>query len=164
MVYKRKTWREKLENSKQFPKTLGFDPKFPCGKALEKMGAKPGDSVILVPHLEVEEIMKNVPEGKLITLREICQKLAEKHNVQYCCTLTTGISIMTAANTAEEDKAKGIKNTNPYWRTLKMDGFLNEKYPGGAKNHKKKLEKEGFKIKQKGKRFFVENHEKYLQI
>ena len=104
MTYKKKSWKEKLENSKKFPKILEFDPKFPCGKALIKMGAKPGDSVVLAPALEVDEIMKKVPKGKLITIYEICKSLAEKHNVDFCCTLTTGIFIMTAAHAAEEDK------------------------------------------------------------
>ena len=124
MSYKRKTWKEKLENKKKFPKILKFDPKFPCGRALEKMGAKPGDPVVLAPPIEIDAIMKQVPKGKLITLNEICMKLAKKHNVKYCCTLTTGIFIMTAANAAEEGKEKGEKNTTPYWRTLKIGGFL----------------------------------------
>jgi hypothetical protein len=43
-----------------------------------------------------------------------------------------------------------------------MDGFLNDKYPGGAKKQKKLLEEEGFKIIQKGKKYFVDNYENYL--
>lgn len=61
MTYKRKTWKEKLEDKKGFPKILEFDPKFPCGKALEKIGAKPGDNVVLAPPSEVNEVMKRVP-------------------------------------------------------------------------------------------------------
>jgi hypothetical protein len=162
MSYKRKTWKEKLEDKKKFPKILKFDPKFPCGRALEKMGAKPGDPVVLAPPIEVDTIMKQVPKGKLITLNEICMKLAKKHNVKYCCTLTTGIFIMTAANAAEESKEKGEKNTTPYWRTLKIGGFLNDKFPGGAISQKKLLEEEGFRILQKGKKYVVENYENYL--
>ena len=162
MVYKKKTWKEKLENSKKFPKVLEFNPKFPCGKALSKMGAKSGDSVVLVAPIEVDEIMKKVPKGSLITINEICKKLAKKHNVKFCCTLTCGIFIMTSANAAQEDKINGIAKITPYWRTLKMDGFLNDKYPGGAKKHKRLLEEEGFKIIQKGKKYFVENFENYL--
>ncbi|MCX8189935.1 MAG: hypothetical protein N3F05_01765 [Candidatus Diapherotrites archaeon] len=64
---------------------------------METMGAKPGDSVVLVPPLEVNEIMKKVPESKLITLNEICKKLAKKHKTKFCCTLTTGIFVVTAA-------------------------------------------------------------------
>ncbi len=162
MAYKKKTWKEKLEDSKAFPKILEFDPKFPCGRALEKMGAKPVDSVVLAPGLEVDAIMKQVPEGKLITLKEICQRLAKKHKAQYCCTLTTGIFITTAAHAAEEDRGKGETHITPYWRTLKMEGFLNDKYPGGAETQKKLLEKEGFSIIQKGKRFRVGNFSEYV--
>ena len=162
MVYKKKSWKEKLENNKKFPKILEFNPKFPCGKALTKMGAKSGDSVVLAAPLEINEIMKKVPKGKLITIYEICKKLAKKHNVKFCCTLTTGIFIMIVAHAAEEEKIKDTKKITPYWRTLKMDGFLNDKYPGGAKKQKKLLEEEGFKIIQKGKKYFVENYKNYL--
>ena len=164
MAYKKKSWTEKLHDSKKFPKILNFDPKFPCGKALLKMGAKPGDTVVLAPHLEVNEIMKNIPEGKLITINEICSKLAKKNNVQFCCTLIAGISIMTAAHAAEEDREKSGRDVTPYWRTLKMEGVLNDKYPGGAENHKKLLEKEGFKILQKGKKHVVKDYENYLSL
>jgi len=54
MAYKKKSWKEKLEDSKAFPKILEFVPKFPCGRTLEKMGAKPGDSVVLAPPLELD--------------------------------------------------------------------------------------------------------------
>lgn len=50
----------------------------------------------------------------------------------------------------------------PHWRTLKADGFLNEKFPGGAESHKALLENEGFTVGQKGKRYFVENYQSYL--
>jgi alkylated DNA nucleotide flippase Atl1 len=69
---------------------------------------------------------------------------------------------MTAANAAEEAGEEGKDLSIPYWRTLKTGGFLNEKYPGGAEAHKKLLEKEGFKIIQKGRRFVVDTYEKYL--
>ena len=145
MAYKKKTWKEKLEDSKSFPKILGFDPKFPCGRALERMGAKPGDSVVLAPGLEVDRIMRKVPEGKLITLYEICQRLAKKHKAQYCCTLTTGICITTAAHAAEEDREKGMTVITSSWCRLKMDGFLNDKYPGGSLAQKKLLERKDSK-------------------
>jgi hypothetical protein len=162
MIYKKKTWTEKLYNSKKFPKTLSFESSFPCAKALEKWGAKPGDSVILTPPLDVNHIMKKVPKGKLISLFEICDKLAKKHNVDYCCSLTTGIFINIVANAAEEARDRGEKNITPYWRTIKNDGSLNPKYPGGQETHKKFLEKEGFDIIQKGKKYFVKDFKKFL--
>jgi len=145
---------KKLEDSKNFPKTLKLEPNFPCYRALENMGAAPGDSVVIAPPLEVDAIMKKVPEGKLITLKEICEKLAKKHKTQYCCTLTTGIFITTAANAAEE-----TKGDTPYWRTLKNNGELNKKYPSGVERQKLLLEKEGHTIIKKGKRLFVKDFE-----
>jgi alkylated DNA nucleotide flippase Atl1 len=162
MAYKKKTWQEKMADKKNMPKVLKLESTFPCYKPAVKMGAKAGDQVVLVNPSEVAELMNKVPEGKLVTIYEICKSLARKFKVQACCSLTTGIFIMTAANAAEEAKSEGKKSDLPYWRTLKADGFLNEKYPGGAEAHKKLLEKEGYQIIPKGKRYFVENFEKYL--
>jgi hypothetical protein len=162
MAYKKKTWTEKLHDSKSFPKILEFERKFPCGKALERWGAKPGDSVVITPPIDVDNIMKNVPKGKLITIYEICKLCAKKYNAKYCCSLTAGIFVNIVANAAEEAKDRGEKNTTAYWRTLKTDGMLNPKFPGGAEAHKLLLENEGFKILQKGKKYFVENFKDYL--
>ena len=121
------------------------------------MGADEGDDVVLVNPDEVLEIMGKIPYGKLITIVEICKGIAGKHKVQGCCSLTTGIFIMTAANASEEAILEG-KNLNiPYWRTLKADGYLNEKYPGGITEHQKLLENEGFKVIRKGKKAYIEN-------
>jgi len=106
--------------------------------------------------------MKKVPKGKLITIVEICKKIAEKHKVKACCSLTTGIFIMTAANAAEEVAKQGKNLGIPYWRTLKANGFLNEKYPGGAEAQKELLEKEGFKVTRKGKKYAVQNYQDFL--
>lgn len=162
MAYKKKIWTEKLNDSKNSPKILKFEKNFPCAKALEKWGAKPGDTVVIAPALDVDRIMKNVPKGKLINIYEICNRLAKKHKAMFCCSLTTGIFINIAAHAAEESREKGEKYITPYWRTLKTNGFLNHKFPGGAEAQKNMLEKEGYTILQKGKKYVVENYEKYL--
>jgi len=69
---------------------------------------------------------------------------------------------MTAAHAAEEAKREGTDLDIPYWRTLKTDGYLNEKFPGGAESHKVLLEKEGFKVVRAGKRWRVDNYQTYL--
>jgi alkylated DNA nucleotide flippase Atl1 len=160
MPYRKKTWKEKLDDNKNFPKVLELEENFPCWRSLKNMGANPGDSVVLAPGKEIYELMKQVPEGRLQTLRVLCEKLAVKHEVDYCCTLTTGILVNIAANASEE-----IQDYLPYWRTIKNDGSLNPKYPGGMENQKLKLEEEGFNMIQRGRkniRYIVENHEKYL--
>lgn len=162
MAYKKKTWNEKLNDSKSFPKILKFERNFPCGKALEKWGAKSGDTVVITPPIDVDHIMKQVPKGKLITLYEICKLCAKKYNVKFCCSLTTGIFVNIVAYAAEESREKDEKDITPYWRTLKTDGMLNPKFPGGIEAQKKKLELEGFRILQKGKKFFVEDYKDYI--
>jgi len=157
MAHKKKTWQEKLADKKDFPKILILEKRFPCYNAVHKMGANEGEKVVLINPGEVIEFMQRVPEGKLTTIVEICKAAAVRHQVAGCCSLTTGIFIMTAANATEEALAEGKSLHIPYWRTLKADGYLNEKYPGGLDGHKQLLEKEGFKISKKGKRMYVED-------
>jgi len=100
--------------------------------------------------------------GKLTTIVEICKKIAKHHHVEACCSLTTGIFIMTAANAVEEARKEGKSLNIPYWRTLKADGFLNPKYPGGQEAHKKLLEQEGHRVIQKDKNLLVEDFQDHL--
>ena len=125
----KKTWQEKLKDKSSFPKVLRLEKGFPCYNAVHKMGAEVGDSVVLVNPSEVAAIMKQVPKGKLITIVEICKQIARYHGVKACCSLTTGIFIMTGANAVEEASKEGKSLDIPYWRTLKADGFLNENTP-----------------------------------
>jgi hypothetical protein len=162
MSTRKKSWQQKLTDKPGLPKVLKLEDRFPCYNAVHKMGAEVGDEVVLVNPSEVVKEMKKVPNGKLTTIVEICKKIAEKHNVKACCSLTAGIFIMTAANATEEAEKEGKSLNIPYWRTLKAGGFLNEKYPGGAEAQKEKLENEGFMVMKKGKRYFVQNYQNSL--
>jgi len=158
----KKTWQEKLKDKSSFPKVLELERRFPCYNAVHKMGAEVGDEIVLVNPSEVVEIMKQVPEGRLTTLVEVCRQIARNHDVKGCCSLTTGIFIMTAANAVEEASREGKVLDIPYWRTVKADGYLNDKYPGGQEAHKRLLEEENFRVIARGKKYQVVNYEKYL--
>jgi len=158
----KKTWQEKLKDKPSFPKVARLEKGFPCYNAVHKMGAEVGDDVVLVNPSEVVAIMKQVPKGRLMTIVEVCKQIAKNHDVEACCSLTTGIFIMTAANAVEEARKQGRSLDIPYWRTLKAGGFLNEKYPGGQEAHKEILERENFKALARGKRYQVVDYEKYL--
>lgn len=106
---------------------------------------KVGDTVVILEPMEVNEIMKKVPEGKLITINDIRTTLAQKHSATIGCLITTGIFACVAAEAAEVVVAEGKKDIVPYWRALKAGGVINEKYPGGAEAQKKLLEEEGHK-------------------
>jgi hypothetical protein len=162
MTSRRKTWREKLADKEGLPKVLKLERRFPCFNALHKMGVAIGEDVVLVNPSEVVACMKRVPSSRLVTIVEICRHIAKEHRVEGCCSLTTGIFIMTAAHAVEEAKKEAIDLGIPYWRTVKADGYLNEKFPGGAESHKALLENEGFKVVRAGKRWRVTDFQSYL--
>ncbi len=78
-------------------------------------------------------------------------------------TLTTGISIMTIANAVEETAKEDKDLRIAYWLRLKSEGFLKEKYPIGVEVDKRLLEKGGFRVRQKGKKYFVKNYQNYTK-
>ena len=150
----RKSWQEKLADSKDLPKVIEIN---------EKMSKRWGTGTCIIPApKEVDEIMRKVPKGKLITINEIREILAKKHGASIGCPITTGIFAWVAAHAAVEATLEGKKNTTPYWRTLKTGGIINEKYPGGVQDQKKFLEKEGHKVVPKGKNSIVVDYEKCL--
>jgi hypothetical protein len=138
MAKLKKSWREKLADDKDFPRVVEI-----TGKMSTRWGT--GTVVIPAPR-EVDEIMRSVPRGKLITINQIRTRLAKRHGATIGCPITTGIFAGIAARAAEEAKAEGEKNITPYWRTLKAGGVLNEKYPGGVEAQAAKLKVEGHTI------------------
>lgn len=156
MAAKKKTWREKLENNRDFPKVCEID----AAKS-KRWGI--GTFVIPAPK-EVDELMHRVPKGKLTTIDELRKTLACRHGATIACPITTGIFAWIAAHAAAEGEVAKVKNTTPFWRTLKSGGELNPKYPGGIGFLKRKLSAEGHKVKQRGKRFFVQGFGEQLAV
>ncbi len=129
------------------------------------MSIRWGKGTLVIPApAEVDEIMKQVPKGKLVTINGIRKFLAKRHRATIGCPITTGIFAMIAAHAAHEELEEGRKKVMPYWRTLKSHGEINPKYPGGIEEQKPRLEFEGHKVIRKGKRYFVEDYEKHLML
>ncbi len=135
----KKSWREKLADSKDLPKTM----------------------VIPAPS-EVDALMKQVPKGRLVTIAELRAALAAKHKVQIACPLTTGIFSWIAAHAAAEAEGEGVKRCTPFWRTLQAGGEINPKNPGGAEGVAERLRAEGHVVVKKGRRWLVADFEKSL--
>ena len=154
MPAKRKTWRQKLEDDKGFPKVSKIN-----GKMSRRWGT--GTMVIPAPR-EVDQLMRRVPSGKLTTIDELRKTLAARHGATIACPITTGIFAWIAAHAAAEASKAREASTTPFWRTLKSTGELNPKYPGGIPLLKRKLRAEGHTIRQRGKRFFVESFRECL--
>jgi hypothetical protein len=144
---RRKSFREKLMDSKNLPMVEPVP---------EKMVKNCGVGTLVIPApIEVDEMMRKVPVGKLVTVNQIREALARKHGATVACPMCTGIFASIAAKAAEEDREAGRKDITPYWRTLKEGGVINEKYPGGLDGQKEKLEAEGHIVIPKGKKLVV---------
>jgi len=138
MAYKRKTWKEKLEDDKNFPKVV---------KIKGKMRKSWGTETVVIPRpRDVDALMKKIPKGKVTTINEIRAAVAKKNKATIGCPITCGIFANIAAHVADEEEAKRKKRITPYWRTLKGEGEINSKYPGGLINQISRLKHEGHKV------------------
>ena len=147
----KKTFNEKLNDSKNMPHVEVIDDV----RVISRFG---GNRMLIAPPLYYDEIIKKIPCGMLLTSDIVRNHLAKRHAADFTCPLTAGIFINISAHAAVE---RGTDDT-PYWRLLKKDGELNEKYPLGIDGQKMLLEMEGHRIIQKGKRYFVEEYQTKL--
>ena len=120
-----------------------------------------GEKMFFAPPVTYDEIMKKVPRGKVITVGAIREYLAEENGADFTDPITAGIFVSIAAWASHQR----TEDETPYWRTLKVNGELNAKYPGGIAAQKEKLEAEGHTVVERGRkniRYYVKDYEKVL--
>ncbi len=156
----RTRWRAKLE--KDQPCRLVEPAAF--------MAKRLGPGRLLIPRpIDVDAVIRRVRKGKLVTVAQIRGVLAREFNAQplaarraaaddqrssnsddfkagSACPLCTGIFVRIAAEAAEEDRSAGKKRIAPYWRVIRDDGSLQEKFPGGPAAQAKHLKAEGHRL------------------
>ena len=140
----RTAWREKLERE-DHSKIVQIPP---------RMVKRFGGGTMLIPRpLDVDALIRKTGKGLLISTSQIRARLAGDNKADVTCPLTTGIFIRIAAEAAEEDLRNGKKRITPYWRVVRDDGSLMEKFPGGVKAQAQRLEDEGHMVEPgKGKK------------
>ncbi len=127
-------------------------------KSIEKYG---GDRMYFAPPIDYDKIMKQIPFGKVITVGKIREYFAKKNGADFTEPITAGIFVSIAAWASYQRE----EENTPYWRTLKANGELNEKYPGGIEAQREMLEREGHTIIQKGRKnikYYVKDYESVL--
>lgn len=149
-----KDFNAMLKNGKDMPKIQLISDE----KTIKKYG---GRKMLLAPPLYYDELMKKVPQGKLLTVGQMREYLAGQNGADFTDPMTAGIfvNIVAWASYQRDDEI------TPYWRTLKSDGELNAKYPEAIELQKKLLEAEGHTVVSKGVkniRYYVENFEDSL--
>ena len=150
----KKDFNAMLKDNKGMPKLQIITD----SKSIEKYG---GSRMYFAPPIAYDEIMKQIPYGKVITVCKIRDYFAAKNEADFTDPITAGIFVSIAA-WASEQRSDSL---TPYWRTLKANGELNSKYPGGIERQKAQLMAEGHTIIQKGRKnikYYVADYEKVL--
>ena len=150
----KKDFNAMLHESKGMPRIqLITDP-----ASIRKYG---GSRMYFAPPVDYDAVMKKIPFGKLITVGKIREAFARKSGADFTDPITAGIFVSIAAWASFQRDG----DETPYWRTLKANGELNEKYPGGALAQKEKLEAEGHTVIPRVRtniRYYVKDYEKSL--
>ena len=150
----KKDFNAMLRDSKDMPKIQIITDR----KSIEKYG---GDRMYFAPPMDYDAAMRRVPYGKLTTVGDIRAWFAEQSGADFTEPITAGIFVSIAAWASYQ---RGEDET-PWWRTLKANGELNPKYPGGAEAQKEKLEAEGHTVIRKGRtkiKYVVKDYEESL--
>jgi len=151
-VRTRQTWREKMLRPEK-PKIVDVPPRM-------QGQWSPGRMLIATPLL-IDGLVRRIPKGRVATVAQVMQRLARDHKCDSACPMTTGIFLRIVSENAELDRLEGRKRITPWWRVLKTDGALNEKYPGGVALQTALLKAEGLSI-ESGKRPRVRDFERQL--
>lgn len=150
----KKDFNAMLRDSRDMPKFQTITD----SKSIEKYG---GSRMYFAPPLDYDAAMKQVPSGKVITVGKIREYFARRNGADFTEPITAGVFVSIAAWASHQR----TEDETPWWRTLKANGELNAKYPGGIAAQKEKLEAEGHSIIQRGRtniRYFVKDYEKAL--
>ncbi len=117
-----------------------------------------GERMYFAPPVSYDMIMKKIPYGKVVTVGMIRDYLAKENGADFTDPITAGIFVSIAAWASYQR----TEDETPYWRTLKANGELNPKYPGGVEAQRTKLEAEGHTIIRRGRtniRYYVKDYE-----
>lgn len=149
-----KDFNAMLANSKDMPKIQIITDE----KSIKKYG---GERMYFAPPIDYDRAMKTVSFGRVITVGQIRNSFAKANHADFTDPITAGIFISIAAWASEQRDY----DKTPYWRTLKANGELNPKYPGGVEVQKEKLEAEGHTVVSRGRsniRYYVKDYQDSL--
>ena len=150
----RKDFNAMLRDGKDMPKTqLVTDP-----ATIAKYG---GSRMYFALPIDYDRAMRQVPPGRLTTVGEIRALFARQNGADFTEPITAGVFVSIAAWACAQ---RGDDST-PWWRTLKANGELNPKYPGGVDEQRRRLEAEGHAVIVRGRKnlkYYVKDFEQSL--
>ena len=147
------------EDKKDFNRMLN-EPMEPKIVTLDEAGAAKwgGTTMVVATKKDYDELIRRVPEGKLVTTNEMRECVAKKYGTEIACPLTAGIF----TNIAAWASYQRTTDITPFWRVVKAKGELNSKFPEYPALQKERLEAEGFEVVEKRGKFYVKDYEKHI--
>ena len=112
-----KSWVEKRDIDKECQ--VKTNPK--------KFADIPARTKMLIPTPKiVDKLVKRIPDGSFLYLKQIRKKLADDYNAEMTCPVVTGISMRIISEAAYEEyqKNKDINKITPFWRIVEPDSKL----------------------------------------
>lgn len=106
-----KTWAEQLAESD------GVDIR-PVSEG--RRGMTPGKSMLYPSARMVNDAIREIPAGQAVTPKELRATLADRHDAEYTCPVTTTIMLRIVAEAANEARGHGMApaEVTPVWRVL----------------------------------------------
>ena len=106
-----KTWSEKFYNGKQ-----------PFVEVLEKRYAdmQIGDKMLVANPEIIDEYIRQIPNGKQISIKTMRKDIALEYGADNMCPLTTGIFLRIIAEKAHEEYMQGKQKITPFWRVIDL--------------------------------------------
>ncbi|GAQ00010.1 hypothetical protein [Leptolyngbya sp. NIES-2104] len=120
-----KTWQEKL-NAKKQPKL----------QIMEKpmAGVSAGGTLFFPTPQLIKEFIDTIPEGQSMLIAQLRQQLAQAHQGDNSCPLSTSTSARIVAEAAWEEieAGKASEQVTPFWRVIEPDSSLAQKLACGS--------------------------------
>ena len=106
-----KTWAEQLAESDTID--IRVVPR-------ERRGLTPGKTMLYPSAQMLNQLIRAIPEGESVTPKELRATLADQHDVDYICPVTTTMMLRVVAEAANESRTGGVPlaEVTPIWRAL----------------------------------------------
>lgn len=131
-----KTWKQKLQENKQ--------PKL---QVLEKaMAGIPVGGTLFMPTPQlIQEFIEAIPEGQQVSVQQMRQQLAHRHQGDGSCPLSTSMSARIVAEAAWEDiqTGKDPSQVTPFWRVIEPNSSIAQKLACGSEFIEEMRKQEG---------------------
>lgn len=92
---------------------------------------KAGQKMLIPTPVEIDQVVRTIPEGQVMVMADLRDRLAQNHEADVTCPLTTGIFLRMAAEYALQEMSQGKEDVMPFWRVVDPKSPLAKKLPCG---------------------------------